>query len=70
MGISIWEQSRGDVRLPSSMRGPRGAPGQPILPRIHEQRQARGFPSPREAGMLQGKLRWGKAQSPATATEG
>lgn len=75
MGISVREQSCGDMRLQSSMRGGPGGlepgpPGQPVLPRIHEQKQVGGFPGPWEAGMLQGQPRQGKTQSPATATEG
>ena len=55
MGISVWEPSCGDVRLQSSMRGgpgelEPGPPGQPVLPTVREQRQARGFPSPWELG--------------------
>lgn len=74
MGMSLGAALRGCKAAGFPQEGPGGTepgpPGQLPLPQICEKRQARGFLGSRELGMLQHELRWGKTQSPATATVG
>lgn len=63
MGISIWEQSCGDVRLQSSMRGPRRAGARtprPACPAQNPRAEAgEGLPRP-----------WGGRRAPGRAEVG